>query len=86
MHLKVKVVHCTNTRNNSLLNYRFFRRPGAYCYLRGIVVYLEYQSVCPIVRIGSPLPQVSVSPPLDPKGGQQSLVGEGCGDPIRKTR
>jgi hypothetical protein len=39
---------------------------------RGIIVYIEYQSVCPFVGIGSPPPpppQASVSPLLDPKGG-----------------
>ncbi len=37
----------------------------------GVILYLEYQSVCPIVGIGPPppSPQASVSPPLDPKGG-----------------
>jgi hypothetical protein len=44
-----------------------------------IKVYLEYQSVCPIVGIGSTPPpplKVSVSPPLDPKG-EQPLWGWG---------
>ncbi len=39
---------------------------------RGIIVDIEYQSVCTFVGIGphhSPPPQASVSPPLDPKKG-----------------
>ena len=55
---------------------------------REIKVYLEYHSVCPIVGIGPTPPpplKVSVSPPLDPKGGQHSLAGEWVGDPIRTT-
>ncbi len=58
---------------------------------REILVYMEYQSVCPCVGIrSSPLspPQASVSPALDPMGGggeQNSLAVEGVGDPIRTT-
>jgi hypothetical protein len=55
-------------------------------------VYLEYHSVCPLVRIGTPpppLPQASVSSP-EPKGeeGTHSPAGEGVGVPTddwRKT-
>jgi|LakMenEpi03Aug12_release.lakeMendotaPanAssembly.Ray.scaffolds.fasta_scaffold559833_1 hypothetical protein len=37
---------------------------------RGIIVYIEYQSVCPFVWIWPPhLLQASVSPPLDPQAG-----------------
>ncbi len=37
----------------------------------GIILYLEYQSVWPFVRIGSPLspPPHQVCPPLEPRGG-----------------
>ncbi len=60
---------------------------------RGTVVHLEYRSVCPIVGIGSPWPlppppQASVSPPLDPKRGGESiplLRVRGRGGPIRTT-
>jgi hypothetical protein len=48
---------------------------------RGIILYLEYQSVCPFVRSGSPrprLPQESVSPPWNQRG-KDSLAGEGGG-------
>ncbi len=40
---------------------------------RGIIVYLEYQIVCMPHRrnwVHPPPPQASVSPPLDPKGGE----------------
>jgi hypothetical protein len=50
---------------------------------RGIIVYLENQSVCPIVGIGSPPSSESerVSP-LGSKGGEQhSLASEGVGGP-----
>jgi hypothetical protein len=41
-----------------------------------IIVYIEYLSVCPFVEIGSPpLPQVSVPPPLDPKGVATFTIG-----------
>ncbi len=53
-----------------------------------IIVYLEYQSVCPIVGIGPPPTPSSESEcvsPLDPKGGQHSLAGEWVGDPSRTT-
>jgi hypothetical protein len=51
---------------------------------------LKYQSVCPIVGMGSPLPLpplAIVSPPLDPEGGATlSCGGEGMGGgPIRTT-
>ncbi len=38
--------------------------------------YIEYQSVCPLVGIGTPPPsptQASVSPLLEPKGGGATL-------------
>jgi hypothetical protein len=43
---------------------------------RGIMIYIEYQSVCPFVGIGSPPPPFPVSEcvsPLDPKGGGATL-------------
>jgi hypothetical protein len=47
------------------------------------------QSVCPIVRFGSPHPlppQAIVSPPWTQRGGgTHSFAGEGVGDPIRTT-
>jgi hypothetical protein len=50
---------------------------------RGIILYLEYQSVCPFVRIGSlrPLSRKLQCPPLGTEGGerQHSLVVEGAG-------
>ncbi len=46
-------------------------------------IYIKYQSVCPFVGIRPPplpSPHASVSPPLDPKKGEQnSLAGEGVG-------
>ncbi len=49
---------------------------------RGIIAYIEYQSVCSFVGFGSPPPTASVSPPLDPKVGKQhSLAGEGIWRP-----
>jgi hypothetical protein len=47
-----------------------------------IILYLEYQSVCPFIRIGSPSPlspKRVCLPPLEPKGGQHLLAGEGAG-------
>jgi hypothetical protein len=46
------------------------RPNGIFIPVKGLyVLYLEYKSVCPYVRIGSPpLPLASVSPP-EPKGG-----------------
>jgi hypothetical protein len=49
---------------------------------REILLYQEYQSVCPFVRIGSscPLSRKRVCPQLETKGGgQHSLLGEGAG-------
>jgi hypothetical protein len=49
---------------------------------RGIIHIPEYQSVCSLVRIGSPapLPQASVSPSWNQReGGQHSLAGKGVG-------
>ncbi len=52
-------------------------------------IYLEYHSVCPLFRIGTPpppLPQASVPPPppTEPKGagsqGTHSLASEGAGE------
>jgi hypothetical protein len=61
--------------------------------LRWFIKKLEYQTVCPFVRIDSPrsLSRKRVCPcPLEPKGGggqrQHSLAGEGVGEPIRTTR
>jgi hypothetical protein len=44
---------------------------------RGIIPYLEYQSFCPFVRIGSPRPLSLL--PLGTGGWQHSLAGEGAG-------
>jgi hypothetical protein len=48
---------------------------------RGILLYLEYQSVCPFVRIGSfqPLSRKRVCTPAwnQRGGGQHFLAGEG---------
>jgi hypothetical protein len=55
------------------------------CLRRGITLYLEYQSVCAFVRIGSPRPLYpkrvcSSLVPWNQKGGRQhSLAGEGAG-------
>jgi hypothetical protein len=44
------------------------------------ILYLEYQNVCPFVRIGSPRPLKRVCPPWNQRvGGQHSLAGEGRG-------
>ena len=56
-------------------------------YRTGIIVYIEYQNVCPFVWIGPPHPlhrkQKWLHPwPLGPKwGGTHSLPGEGVGGP-----
>ncbi len=61
------------------------------CDRRGIMICLEYQSVCPFVRNWLPFAPLSrnecVPPPLEPKGGggQHSLVDEGAGGAIRTT-
>ncbi len=66
------------------------------CTRRGIIlyyrVYLECQSVCPFVRIGSPPPSFRnrvLSPTLEQKkgggGGHTRLRGEGTWEPIRTT-
>jgi hypothetical protein len=56
------------------INAKFFNR-------KGIVVYLEYQSVCPFVGIGSPHPlphKLVCLPPRTQRGEEQhSLAGEG---------
>jgi hypothetical protein len=45
---------------------------------RGIIVFLVYQSVCPVVEIGSLNSTPSLrSPPLDPGGEQHSLASGG---------
>ncbi len=51
---------------------------GLYC----TVVYLEYQSVCPIVGIGYPTPSLASEyvSPLRPKGGGNTLLGGGGGE------
>ena len=45
--------------------------------LRGIIVYIEYQSVCPFIGIGSPTlsPASQCVSPLGPKGGGATLEG-----------
>jgi hypothetical protein len=43
------------------------------------ILYLEYHSVSPFVRIGSPRPLASVSPLWNRGGGQHWLAGEGFG-------
>ncbi len=53
-------------------------------------MYLEYHSVCPVVRIGTPLSPASECipphPPPEPKGvGTHPHAGEGGGVPIRTT-
>ncbi len=50
-------------------------------------IYLEYHSVCSLVRIGPPpLPVASAPLPPEPKGGTHSPAGEGVGAvPIRTT-
>ncbi len=50
---------------------------------RGIILYLEYHSVCPFVRIGSahPPPASECVPPFNLRGGQHSPAGEGMGGP-----
>jgi hypothetical protein len=48
--------------------------------------YLEYHSVCPLVRIGTPHPlsRERVYPHQESKGGEHSPAGEGVGRvPIR---
>jgi hypothetical protein len=53
---------------------------------RGIMVYMEYKSVCPFVGIRFPLPPASVSPPGTQRSEEQhSLAGEGLEDPIPTT-
>ncbi len=57
---------------------------------RGIIVYLEYQSVCPIVGIGSPHPLLRnrecLPPWIQSKGGSNTLLQvRGWGDSIRTT-
>ncbi len=45
--------------------------------------YLEYHSVSPLVRIGTPIPSPASAcvPPPEPKGGgEHSPAGEGVGD------
>ncbi len=57
---------------------------------RGIIVYIEYQSVCPFVGNGSlyllPRKRVCLSP-LGPKEGRSNtpMRLRGWGDPIRTT-
>jgi hypothetical protein len=63
--------------------------PQTFSFLRGITVCREYQSVCPLVGIGSsqPLPRKRLClPPWTRRGeGAHSLGGEGVGDPMRTT-
>ncbi len=47
-----------------------------------VLLYLEYHSVCPIVRIGTPppkIPHLSVSFPRNQEGDAHSPAGEGAG-------
>jgi hypothetical protein len=63
----------------------FKNRTGSFPVRRGIKVYIyiEYQSCCPFVGIGSPTPSpASVSPPLESMGGPNSLSGKVWGNPI----
>ncbi len=53
-----------------------------------IIVYIEYQSVCPFVEIGShhPIPCKGVCLPLGPKGGSDTPSRvRGWRDPVRTT-
>ncbi len=48
---------------------------------RGIRVYIEHQSVCPFVGIGSPfIPQTSVATPLGHKWGETHALTRGGGE------
>ncbi len=56
-------------------------------YHRGIIVYIEYQSVCPFVWIEPPTPYTvsesgSILAPRTQVGGTHSIPGEVVGDPI----
>ncbi len=52
------------------------------CYLRVIILYLEYQSVCPFVLIGSP----SLTPLWNPRGeGKTRWRVRERGEPIQTT-
>jgi hypothetical protein len=52
----------------------------------GIILYLEYQSVCSFVRIGSPAPLFECFlPPPGTGGGTNRLRVRGRGQPIRTT-
>jgi hypothetical protein len=44
--------------------------------VEGLYLYLGCQSVCLFVRIGSPAPEASVSPPLGTKGVATLSCGE----------
>jgi hypothetical protein len=62
----------------------FFQISTAYRYYTILYLFLEYQSICPFVRIGSPRPlsrQRVCPPPQNQRvgGGQHSLAGEGAG-------
>ncbi len=54
-------------------------------------IYLEYNSVCPLVGIGTPHPlfRKRVCPPPDPKegggGGKHTPAGEGVGESQLRT-
>jgi hypothetical protein len=52
---------------------------------RGITVYLEYQSVCPFVGIGSPRKRVCLPPWTQTGGGATLALGKGVGAPIQTT-
>jgi hypothetical protein len=59
------------------------------CYRRGIIVYIEYQNVCPFVGIGShpPLPHAASDcvSPIGPNGVATLAGGLEWEDPIRTT-
>ncbi len=48
-------------------------------------IYLEYRSVCPLVRIGTPSPADECVPPEPKRGGTHSSGGEGVGVTIWTT-
>ncbi len=69
-----------------VLGKRRLRRRG----IMIIILCLEYQSVCPFVRIGSPRAPSTASEcvPPEPKGGGNTrwrVMGLGRGEPIRTT-
>jgi hypothetical protein len=63
-----------NSHGNVCLLYSTSQQYKCVC-PRGIILYLEYQSVCPFVRIGSP----RCSRPLGTKGEATLACGRGGG-------